>query len=135
MVVEMNPVTHRRVARALRAGGPEVIEVGIEDLAPLREAAELVGTRWWTPNAHWIALGNWRLPPTPLRSEAPAGRCWSFTLQGNNGICGALVDDNYDLANPEECAKPHGRDTHVSLVRSDPPVAVPALRNNKAHYH
>src|SRR5215469_13063420 len=27
----------RRVARALRAGGPEVIEVGIEELAPLKE--------------------------------------------------------------------------------------------------
>ncbi|HXA19583.1 MAG TPA: zinc-binding dehydrogenase [Thermoanaerobaculia bacterium] len=34
-------VTQRRVARALRAGGPEVIEVGVEDLAPL-EAGEVL---------------------------------------------------------------------------------------------
>ena len=32
----MAPETQRRVARALRAGGPEVIEVGVEDLAPLK---------------------------------------------------------------------------------------------------
>src|SRR5713101_397650 len=34
-------VTQRLVARALRAGGPEVIEVGIEDLPPL-EAGEVL---------------------------------------------------------------------------------------------
>ena len=34
-------VTQRRVARALRPGGPEVIEVGVEDLAPL-EAGEVL---------------------------------------------------------------------------------------------
>ncbi len=33
----MVPDTQRRVARALRAGGPEVIEVGIEELAPLKK--------------------------------------------------------------------------------------------------
>jgi NADPH2:quinone reductase len=33
----MGPGTQRRVARALRAGGPEVIEVGFEDLAPLKQ--------------------------------------------------------------------------------------------------
>src|SRR5271166_3982240 len=32
----MSPVTQRRFARALRAGGPEVIEVGVEELAPLK---------------------------------------------------------------------------------------------------
>src|SRR5437764_8270128 len=42
MVVEMSPVTHRRVARALRAGGPEVIEVGIEGVAPLSAGEALV---------------------------------------------------------------------------------------------
>ena len=42
MVVEMTPVTQRRVARALRAGGPEVIEVGIEDVAPLKVGEVLV---------------------------------------------------------------------------------------------
>ena len=32
----MSQPTQRRVARALRAGGPEVIEVGVEELPPLR---------------------------------------------------------------------------------------------------
>lgn len=35
-------VTQRRVARALRVGGPEVIEVGVEDLAPLEAGQVLV---------------------------------------------------------------------------------------------
>src|SRR5580704_17485536 len=38
----MSPVTHRRFARALRAGGPEVIEVGVEELAPLKAGEVLV---------------------------------------------------------------------------------------------
>jgi NADPH:quinone reductase len=38
----MSPVTQRRVARALRAGGPEVIEVGFEDVAPLKAGEALV---------------------------------------------------------------------------------------------
>lgn len=42
IVVEMGPVTHRRVARALCAGGPEVIEVEIEEMAPLRAGEVLV---------------------------------------------------------------------------------------------
>lgn len=42
MVVEMMPVTQRRVARAIRAGGPEVIEVGVEEVAPLRAGEALV---------------------------------------------------------------------------------------------
>jgi NADPH2:quinone reductase len=35
-------VTQRRVARALRAGGPEVIEVCVEELAPLKAGEVLV---------------------------------------------------------------------------------------------
>src|SRR5215469_4641351 len=38
----MNQPTQRRVARALRAGGPEVIEVGVEELPPLRTDEALV---------------------------------------------------------------------------------------------
>jgi NADPH2:quinone reductase len=38
----MSPITQRRVARALRAGGPEVIEVGVEELAPLKGGEVLV---------------------------------------------------------------------------------------------
>jgi NADPH2:quinone reductase len=42
MVVQMSPVTHRKVARALRAGGPEVIELGVEEVAPLKAGEVLV---------------------------------------------------------------------------------------------
>ena len=42
MVLEMSPITHRRVARALRAGGPEVIEVEVEEIAPLKSGEVLV---------------------------------------------------------------------------------------------
>jgi NADPH2:quinone reductase len=38
----MFPVTHRRVARALRAGGPEVVEVELEEIAPLKPGESLV---------------------------------------------------------------------------------------------
>ncbi len=38
----MSTVIQRRVARALRPGGPEVIEVGVEDLAPLKAGEVLV---------------------------------------------------------------------------------------------
>jgi len=38
----MNQPTERRVARALCAGGPEVIEVGVEELPPLRTGEALV---------------------------------------------------------------------------------------------
>lgn len=42
MVIGMVPTTHRRVARALRAGGPEVIEVDVEEIAPLGRGEVLV---------------------------------------------------------------------------------------------
>src|SRR5215467_3780693 len=38
----MSQPTQRKVARALRAGGPEVIEVGVEDLPPLGTGEALV---------------------------------------------------------------------------------------------
>jgi NADPH:quinone reductase len=38
----MNELTQRRVARALRAGGPEVIEVDVEKLPPLRTGEALI---------------------------------------------------------------------------------------------
>jgi NADPH2:quinone reductase len=38
----MSTLTQRRVARALRPGGPEVIEIGVEDLAPLKAGEALV---------------------------------------------------------------------------------------------
>jgi hypothetical protein len=36
-------VVQRRVARVLRPGGPEVIEVGVEDVPALRDGEVLVG--------------------------------------------------------------------------------------------
>ena len=38
----MSQIAQRRVARALRAGGPEVIEVGVEELTPLKAGEVLV---------------------------------------------------------------------------------------------
>jgi NADPH:quinone reductase len=38
----MSTPTQRRVARALRPGGPDVIEVGVEDLVPLKAGEALV---------------------------------------------------------------------------------------------
>lgn len=38
----MNEITHRRVARALRPGGTEVIEVGIEELPSPKPGKVLV---------------------------------------------------------------------------------------------
>src|SRR5215472_13155098 len=38
----MSQLAQRSVARALRAGGPEVIEVGIEELPPLKTGEALV---------------------------------------------------------------------------------------------
>jgi NADPH2:quinone reductase len=38
----MSTLARRRVARALRPGGPDVIEVGVEDLAPLKAGEALV---------------------------------------------------------------------------------------------
>jgi hypothetical protein len=117
-------------------------KIALADFMDSGKAGELVGNRWWAPTARWIRLENlpkgvawpppdWRLPPTPLRSEARSGRCWNFVLEGATESARLLVDEDYDLATAEECAKPARRGAHVSLVRSDPPVALPALRNNK----
>jgi len=38
----MSTPTQRRVARALRPGGPDVIEVGVEGLVPLKAGEVLV---------------------------------------------------------------------------------------------
>ena len=38
----MSEGTQRHVARALRAGGPEVIEIGVEDFAPPKAGEALV---------------------------------------------------------------------------------------------
>src|SRR6516164_3204158 len=70
----MGPATQRRVARALRAGGPEVIEVGFEDLAPLKqgEARVRVEAAGLNHAETLIRSGNYtvRLPfPFPLGGE------------------------------------------------------------------
>ena len=70
----MSPGTQRVVARALRAGGPEVIEVGVEELAPLKAGEVLVRVEAAGLNhaETLIRSGNYavRLPfPYPLGGE------------------------------------------------------------------
>jgi NADPH2:quinone reductase len=70
----MDQITERRVARALRAGGPEVIEVGVEKLPPLRTGEALVRVEAAGLNhaETLIRSGNYsvRLPfPYPLGGE------------------------------------------------------------------
>src|SRR5215475_9200576 len=70
----MNPPAHRLVARALRAGGPDVIEVGVEELPPLRTGEALVRVEAAGLNhvETLIRSGNYtvRLPfPYPLGGE------------------------------------------------------------------
>ena len=97
----------RRVARALRAGGPEVIEVGCEELAPLKKGEALVRVEAAGLNhaETLIRSGNYavRLPfPFPLGGEGggvvaatgaevslPVGArvCWGAVL----GSCATIV--------------------------------------------
>jgi NADPH:quinone reductase len=70
----MDQPTHRRIARALRAGGPEVIEVGVEPLPPLSAGEALVRVEAAGLNhaETLIRTGNYvvRLPfPYPLGGE------------------------------------------------------------------
>ena len=70
----MVPGPQRRVARALRAGGPEVIEVGFEDLPPLNRGEALVRVEATGLNhvETLIRSGNYavRLPfPYPIGGE------------------------------------------------------------------
>ena len=76
----MSPGTQRSVARALRAGGPEVIEVCVEELAPLKTGEVLVRVEAVGLNhaETLIRSGNYavRLPfPYPLGS--PCLTAWS----------------------------------------------------------
>jgi NADPH2:quinone reductase len=103
----MAPDSHRRVARALRAGGPEVIEVGDEQLLPLKSGEVLVRVEAAGLNhaETLIRSGNYtvRLPfPYPMGGEGAGvvvaagpdvslsvgGRvCWGMVL----GSCATLV--------------------------------------------
>jgi NADPH2:quinone reductase len=103
----MSPGTQRRVARALRAGGPEVIEVGNEDLAPLKkgEARVRVEAAGLNHAETLIRSGTYavRLPfPYPLGGEGAgvvvetgpdvplvvgARVCWGAVL----GSCATLI--------------------------------------------
>jgi NADPH:quinone reductase len=70
----MSQPTQRRVARALRVGGPEVIEVGVEKLPPLRTGEALVRVEAAGLNhvETLIRSGNYtvRLPfPYPVGGE------------------------------------------------------------------
>src|SRR5215467_6403884 len=103
----MNQPTQRRVARALRAGGPEVIEVGVEDLPPLKigEALVRVEAAGLNHAETLIRSGSYavRLPfPYPLGGEGAgvvvatgpdvslvvgARVCWGAVL----GSCATLI--------------------------------------------
>ncbi len=103
----MDSGAQRRVARALRAGGPEVIEVGVEELAPLRkgEARVRVEAAGLNHAETLIRSGNYavRLPfPYPIGGEGAgvvvaagpdvslpvaARVCWGGVL----GSCATLV--------------------------------------------
>ena len=103
----MVPATQRRVARALRAGGPEVIEVGVEELPPLKhgEARVRVEVAGLNHAETLIRSGTYpvRLPfPYPLGGEGAgvvlatgpdvslvvgARVCWGAVL----GSCGTLI--------------------------------------------
>lgn len=103
----MGPDTQRRVARALRAGGPEVIEVGVEELPPLKngEARVRVEAAGLNHAETLIRSGTYhvRLPfPYPLGGEGAgvvvatgpdssfavgARVCWGTVL----GSCATLI--------------------------------------------
>ena len=103
----MDPDTQRRVARALRAGGPEVIEVGVEELPPLKngEARVRVEAAGLNHAETLIRSGTYpvRLPfPYPLGGEGSgvvvatgpdvsfavgARVCWGAVL----GSCATLI--------------------------------------------
>ena len=103
----MHDPSQRRIARALRAGGPEVIEVSVEDLPPLKAGEALVRVEAAGLNhaETLIRSGNYavRLPfPYPLGGEGAgvvvstgpevsisAGTrvCWGAVL----GSCGTFV--------------------------------------------
>src|ERR1700733_4334957 len=112
----MSNVTHRRGAPALRAGGPEVIEVGVEEVAPLRAGEALVRVEAAGLN-HAEALirsGNYtvRLPfPHPVGGEGsgtvvaigPAVAlsvgsrvCWAAVL----GSCATFVTAQASMLTP-----------------------------------
>ena len=75
----MSITAHRWVARAVRPGGPEVIELGVEDLVPLKSGEALVRVEAAGLNhaETLIRSGKYavRLPfPTPsvARARAPS---------------------------------------------------------------
>jgi NADPH:quinone reductase len=74
----MNEGTQRRVARALRAGGPEVIEVGIEELPPLKVGEALVRVEAVGLNHAETLIRSGKYPvrlsfPYPLGGEGSGG--------------------------------------------------------------
>src|SRR5579884_825725 len=107
MVVGMSGATERRVARAMRSGGPEVIEVGNEEMPPLGAGEALVRVEAAGLNhaETLIRSGTYavRLPfPYPLGGEGAGtvvgvGRdvalgmgarvCWAGVL----GSCATMV--------------------------------------------
>jgi NADPH2:quinone reductase len=105
--MDSTPVTQRFVARAMRAGGPDVIEIRREDLAPLARGEALVqveaaglnhaetlvrsGTysiRWPFPYSVGIEGAGTVVAAGPDVSIAPGTRvCWTAVV----GSCATLV--------------------------------------------
>jgi len=79
-------LVHRRVARAMRAGGPEVIEIAVEDLPPLGEGEALVRVEAVGLNhaETLIRSGNYvvKVPfPFPMGGEGSG-----TVLEGGSGV-------------------------------------------------
>ena len=93
----MSPGTQRRVARALRAGGPEVIELSVGELTPLmpNEALVRIEAAGLNHAETLIRSGNYvvRLPfPYPLGGEGRRGdRTGGGHSCGNPGLLGAVL--------------------------------------------
>jgi len=93
------PATERQVARALRAGGPEVIEVNVEELAPLKPDEALIRVEAVGLNhaETLIRSGNYpvRLPfPYPLGGEGSGvvtATGPEVTLPVGTRVCGGAV--------------------------------------------
>src|SRR5580700_2042300 len=101
----MRPITQRRFARALRAGGPEVIEVGVEELAPLKPGEVLVRVEAAGLNhaETLIRSGNYaiRLPFPYLLGGEDLGSSWrldqTWPFPWEPGCVGARSSDRARL--------------------------------------
>jgi hypothetical protein len=125
-------------AASLDAAQKQALSEFVASVLPYQES------NWWVSDEHWIGLlehlpkdiaghvGEQRPPPTRLRELARSAGCWSMILEGQNAESMRIaIDDSYDLASVESCAKPTHPVAHIVLPPSERKVQVPALRNNR----